>query len=69
MDTLIVVGGMAYTFFKAKGYEIGTSLCEDDYIQTAKEIMDKAKELNKTLYLPIDNVVADKFDNDANKKS
>ena len=68
VDTLIVVGGMAYTFFKAKGYEIGTSLCEDDYIQTAKEIMDKAKELNKTLYLPIDNVVADKFDNDANKK-
>ena len=68
VDTLIVVGGMAYTFFKAKGYEIGTSLCEDDYIQTAKEIMDKAKELNKTLYLPIDNVVADKFDNDANRK-
>lgn len=69
VDTLIVVGGMAYTFFKAKGYEIGTSLCEDDYIQTAKEIMDKAKELNKTLYLPVDNVVADKFDNEADRKT
>lgn len=69
VDTLIVVGGMAYTFFKAKGYEIGASLCEDDYIQTAKDIMEKAKELNKTLYLPTDNVVADKFDNDANRKT
>lgn len=69
VDTLIVVGGMAYTFLKAKGYEIGASLCEDDYIQTAKEIMDKAKELNKTLYLPVDNIIADKFDNDANRKT
>lgn len=69
VDTLIVVGGMAYTFFKAKGYEIGDSLCEDDYIQTAKDIIDKAKELNKTLYLPIDNVIADKFDNEANRKT
>ena len=60
---------MAYTFLKAKGYEIGASLCEDDYIQTAKEIMDKAKELNKTLYLPVDNIIADKFDNDANRKT
>lgn len=68
VDTLIVVGGMAYTFFKAQGLEIGNSLCEDDYIDTAKEIMSKAKELNKTLYLPVDNVVADKFDNDANIK-
>ena len=69
VDTLIVVGGMAYTFLKAKGYEIGASLCEDDYIQTAKEIMDKAKELNKNLYLPVDNIIADKFDNDANRKT
>ena len=69
VDTLIVVGGMAYTFLKAKGYEIGASLCEDDYIQTAKEIMDKAKELKKTLYLPVDNIIADKFDNDANRKT
>lgn len=68
VDTLIVVGGMAYTFLKAQGLEIGSSLCEDDYISTAKEIMDKAKELNKTLYLPVDNVIADKFDNDANIK-
>ena len=69
VDTLIVVGGMAYTFFKAKGASVGTSLCEDDYVATAQKIMDKAKDLGKTLFLPIDNVVADKFDNDANRKT
>ena len=69
VDTLIVVGGMAYTFFKAKGVSVGTSLCEDDYVDTAQKIMDKAKELGKTLFLPIDNVVADKFDNEANRKT
>lgn len=69
VDTLIVVGGMAYTFFKAKGVSVGTSLCEDDYVATAQKIMDKAKELGKTLFLPIDNVVADKFDNEANRKT
>lgn len=69
VDTLVVVGGMAYTFLKAQGHKIGSSLCEDDYIQTAKEIMEKAKTLNKTLFLPEDNVIADKFDNNANIKS
>lgn len=68
VDTLVIVGGMAYTFLKAKGHNIGSSLCEDNYIETAKEIMDKAKKLNKTLFLPEDNVIADKFDNNASIK-
>lgn len=66
VDTLIIGGGMAYTFFKAKGASIGSSLCEDDYVDTAKKIMNKAENLGKTLFLPIDNIVADKFNNDAN---
>ena len=69
VDTLIVVGGMAYTFLKAKGFSIGSSLCEDDFLDTAKEIMEKASSMGKMLYLPIDNVIADKFDNNANIKT
>jgi len=44
VDTLIIGGGMAYTFFKAKGYSIGTSLCEDDKVELAKSLMDKAEK-------------------------
>lgn len=66
VDTLIIGGGMAYTFFKAEGHTVGTSLVEDDYVNTAKKIIAKAKELGKNLYLPVDNVIADKFDNEAN---
>ena len=44
MDYLIVAGGMAYTFFKAQGYEIGTSICEDDKIDLAKELIKKSEE-------------------------
>ncbi len=69
VDTLIIGGGMAYTFFKAEGHTVGTSLVEDDYIDTAKKIIAKAKELGKNLYLPVDNVIADKFDNEANIKT
>lgn len=69
VDILVVVGGMAYTFLKAQGHNIGSSLCEDDYIEMAKEIMDKADKLNKKIYLPIDNVIADRFDNNANFKT
>ncbi len=61
-DKIIVGGGMAYTFFKAMGYEIGTSLVEDDRIDVAKSILEKA---NGKLILPIDNIVADKFAPDA----
>ena len=69
VDTLIIGGGMSYTFFKAKGYEIGSSILDENGIELAKEIMDKANKLNKDLVLPVDIVVADKFENDANTKT
>merc|ERR1712115_379093 len=64
-DTVIIGGGMVFTFLKAKGLEVGTSLVEDDFIETAKEVMAKAEKLGKTILLPSDIVVADKFDKDA----
>lgn len=67
-DVVIVGGGMAYTFQKAKGYEVGTSLCEDGCIELAKELMQQAKEKNVKLLLPVDNVVAAEFSNDAVRK-
>jgi len=60
-DTLIIGGGMAYTFLKAKGYEIGTSLCDDDKIDYCKEMMAKAEKAGKKLLLPIDTVVTKSF--------
>jgi phosphoglycerate kinase len=68
VDTLIIGGGMAYTFFKAQGYEIGKSLLEEDRIEVAKEILQQAKEKNVNFLLPVDVVVADKFDNEARRK-
>jgi phosphoglycerate kinase len=65
VDTLIIGGGMAYTFLKAQGYEIGTSLLEEDKVDYAKEMMDKAKSKGVNLLLPVDNIVADKFSQDA----
>ena len=65
VDTLIIGGGMAYTFLKAKGFEIGTSLVEEDKVDYAKEMMTKAEEKGVKLLLPVDNVVADKFSADA----
>ena len=62
-DTLIIGGGMAYTFLKAKGYEIGTSLVDDEKIDYCKEMMDKAEKLGKTLLLPIDTTIAKDFPN------
>lgn len=67
-DVVIVGGGMAYTFQKAKGYEVGTSLCEDGCVELAKELMQQAKEKNVQLLLPVDNVVAAEFSNDAVRK-
>ncbi|KRM29542.1 MULTISPECIES: phosphoglycerate kinase [Limosilactobacillus] len=64
-DKIIIGGGMAYTFYAAKGIKIGNSLVEKDKIDVAKEILDKAGD---KLVLPIDNVVADKFNNDADTK-
>ncbi len=64
-DTIIVGGGMSFTFYKAMGYSIGKSILEEDKIELAAELIQKAKERNVKLLLPIDVVVADKFDNDA----
>jgi len=69
VDTLIVGGGMAYTFLKAKGYEIGDSLLDADGIAVAKNAMQKAQENNVELMLPDDFIVADKFANDAQTKT
>ena len=60
-DTLIIGGGMAYTFLKAKGYEIGTSLCDDEKLDYCKEMMAKAEKAGKKLLLPIDTVVCKAF--------
>ena len=60
-DTLIIGGGMAYTFLKAKGYEIGTSLLDEDKIDYCKEMIAKAEKAGKELLLPIDTVVTDHF--------
>ena len=60
-DTLIIGGGMAYTFLKAQGYEVGKSLVDDEKIDYCKEMMAKAEKLGKNLYLPIDTTVADGF--------
>lgn len=68
VDNLIVGGGMAYTFVKAMGGKVGNSLVEDDYLEVARTIMAKAKEKKVNLVLPIDSIIADKFDNDANRK-
>ncbi len=60
-DTLIIGGGMAYTFLKAKGFEVGASLVDDSKIDYCKEMMDKAKELGKEMLLPVDTVIAKAF--------
>ena len=62
-DTLIIGGGMAYTFLKAQGYEIGTSLVDDSKIDYCKEMMAKAEKLGKNLYLPIDTTITKDFPN------
>jgi phosphoglycerate kinase len=62
---MIIGGGMAFTFLKAQGYEIGNSLVEDDLIEEATHIMNEAKRLGVKFYLPVDVVVADKFEENA----
>ena len=62
---IIIGGGMAYTFLKALGGQIGNSLCEDDRLQTALGILEKAKQKNVKIHLPEDSIVADKFAADA----
>ena len=67
-DTLIIGGGMAYTFLKAKGYEIGDSLLDAEKVDYCKEVMAKAEQMGKQLLLPVDTVIADKFDAEADCK-
>ncbi|OZV12474.1 phosphoglycerate kinase [Tissierella sp. P1] len=69
VDTIIVGGGMAYTFLKAQGYEIGKSLLEEDKIELAKELLQKAKDNNVKLMLPVDVVAAREFKNDTEFKT
>ena len=68
VDNLIIGGGMSYTFFKAMGGKIGNSLCENDKLDLAKSLIEKAKEKGVNLQLPKDSVIADAFSNDASTK-
>jgi len=65
VDTILIGGGMAYTFLKAQGHSIGGSLVEEDLIETATQILADAKAKGVNFMLPVDNLAADKFDNDA----
>ncbi len=67
-DTILIGGGMAFTFYKALGLEIGKSILEEDRIELAASILEKAKSLNSKLLLPVDIVIADKFEAGANMK-
>ena len=69
VDNLIIGGGLAYTFIKAQGHEIGKSLLEEDKIDLAKSFIEKAKEKGVNFYMPIDAVIADRFAEDANAKN
>ncbi|NLM72870.1 MAG: phosphoglycerate kinase [Clostridiaceae bacterium] len=68
VDTLIIGGGMAYTFFKAQGYDVGTSICELDKVDLANELLKKAKEKNVNLLLPVDTVIGKEFKADTEYK-
>ena len=67
VDALIIGGGMSYTFFKAMGYEIGTSILDEESIDLAKQLMEKAESSGVKLLLPIDTVCAEEFDNNSKK--
>ncbi len=69
VDALIIGGGMAYTFFKSQGYNIGTSICEDDKLDLARGLLKKAKDKNVKFLLPVDTVISDEFKNDGNFKT
>ncbi len=68
VNNLIIGGGMAFTFIKALGGNIGNSLLEEDKMDLALEILEKAKGLNVKVYLPVDTIIADEFNNDAERK-
>ena len=69
VDTLIIGGGMAYTFLKAKGEEVGNSLLEEEYLDYAKEMLEKAEKKGVKLLIPVDTVVAREFSNDSEFKT
>ena len=69
VDTLIIGGGRAYTFFKAQGYEVGKSLCELDKLELAKELMEKAKTKGVKLMLPVDTKIGKEFKEDTESKT
>ena len=69
VDTLLIGGGMAYTFLKAMGHSIGNSVCEEDKLDLAKELMKKAEEKHVKMLLPVDNIIADEVSKDANVKT
>ena len=68
VNTILIGGGMSYTFYKALGKDIGNSVCEEDKVDLAKEILDKAKERSVKILLPFDNVVASSLEEDADVK-
>ena len=68
VDTILIGGGMAYTFKKAQGEKIGNSIVEDDLLKTALETIKKSREQGKQFLIPVDNILADKFDADANTR-
>lgn len=68
VDTLIIGGGMAYTFYKAQGHHIGTSICEEDKLDLARSILEKAKQKGVELLLPVDNHVSSEYSNDGEEK-
>jgi phosphoglycerate kinase len=67
VNHILIGGGMAFTFIKALGGQIGNSLCEDDKLELAKDLLEKSKALGVSIHLPVDAVIADKFANDANR--
>ena len=69
LDNLIIGGGMAFTFIKAKGGNVGSSLVEDEYLDTAKSIMAAAAENDVEIFLPLDSWNADSFSNDAKART
>jgi len=68
VDTLIVGGGMAYTFFKALGHSVGNSICEDDKVELAQQMLQKAKDRGVNFLLPVDNQLGDAFAEDCHKQ-
>ena len=68
IDALVIGGGMAFTFFRAQGLEIGDSLVEEEKLDLAKSLLEEMKTMHKRFILPVDCVIADRFENDANRK-